>query len=143
MKTDTELVAGTLRGSQDAFRELVVRFERPVYSLVQRMVQNPATAEDLAQEVFLKAYRRLDSYDPQWKFSSWLFKIAHNTTIDQLRRGVPETVPLESAGEDRGGLSAGLGGGGRGRPPPAGGGRGPGGAPGRAPRHPPAGDPGA
>jgi RNA polymerase sigma-70 factor, ECF subfamily len=106
MKTDAELVASTLRGSQDAFRELVVRFERPVYSLVQRMVQNPATAEDLAQEVFFKAYRRLDTYDPQWKFSSWLFKIAHNTTIDHLRRGVPETVPLESEEEDRGSLSA-------------------------------------
>jgi len=107
MKSDAELVASTLRGSQDAFRELVVRFERPVYSLVQRMVQNPATAEDLAQEVFLKAYRRLDTYDPQWKFSSWLFKIAHNSAIDHLRRGAPETVPLESPDdEDRGDLSA-------------------------------------
>src|SRR4051812_41905626 len=106
IKTDAELVAGTLRGSQDAFRELVVRFERPVYSLVQRMVQNPATAEDLAQEAFFKAYRRLDTYDPQWKFSSWLFKIAHNTAIDHLRRGAPETVPLESDAEGQGNLSA-------------------------------------
>ena len=106
VKTDAELVASTLRGSQDAFRELVVRFERPVYSLVLRMVQNPATAEDLAQEVFFKAYRRLDTYDPQWKFSSWLFKIAHNTTIDHLRRGAPETVPLEAEDDDRGDLSA-------------------------------------
>jgi RNA polymerase sigma-70 factor (ECF subfamily) len=108
MKTDAELVASALRGSQDAFRELVRRFERPVYSLVLRMVQDPATAEDLAQEVFVKAFRRLDSYDSRWKFSSWLFKIAHNTTIDHLRRGTPETVPLE-AGEDddgRGGLAA-------------------------------------
>ena len=61
------------------------------------MVQDPATAEDLAQEVFVKAFRRLGTYDPQWKFSSWLFKIAHNTTIDHLRRGAPETVPLETA----------------------------------------------
>jgi RNA polymerase sigma-70 factor (ECF subfamily) len=106
VKTDAELVASTLRGSQDAFRELVVRFERPVYSLVQRMVQDPGTAEDLAQEVFVKAYRRLDTYDPQWKLSSWLFKIAHNTTIDHLRRAVPETVPLESEEEDRADLSA-------------------------------------
>jgi RNA polymerase sigma-70 factor, ECF subfamily len=106
VKTDAELVASTLRGSQDAFRELVVRFERPVYSLVLRMVQDPGAAEDLAQEVFLKAYRRLDTYDPQWKLSSWLFKIAHNTTIDHLRRGVPETVPLEAGDEDRGDLAA-------------------------------------
>lgn len=108
MKTDAELVASAVRGSQDAFRELVKRFERPIYSLVLRMVQDPATAEDLAQEVFVKAFRALSSYDSQWKFSSWLFKIAHNTTIDHLRRGALETVPLE-AGEDeegRGGLAA-------------------------------------
>jgi len=107
MKTDAELVASALRGSQDAFRELVTRFERPVYSLVLRMVQDPGVAEDLAQEVFVKAFRRLNTYDPRWKFSSWLFKIAHNTTIDHLRRGVPETVPLETGVEDdRGSLAA-------------------------------------
>ncbi|MFL6195768.1 MAG: RNA polymerase sigma factor [Thermoanaerobaculia bacterium] len=108
MQTDAELARSALRGSQDAYRELLRRFERPVYSLVLRMVQDPGTAEDLAQDVFVKAFRRLDSYDPRWKFSSWLFKIAHNTTIDHLRRGTPETVPLEADGEegDRGGLAA-------------------------------------
>jgi RNA polymerase sigma-70 factor (ECF subfamily) len=106
MKTDAELVASALRGSQDAYRELVKRFERPVYSLVLRMVQDPAAAEDLAQEVFVKAFRRLGTYDPQWKFSSWLFKIAHNTAIDHLRRGGPETVPLEAEEDDKGGLAA-------------------------------------
>ncbi|HEY9420097.1 MAG TPA: sigma-70 family RNA polymerase sigma factor [Thermoanaerobaculia bacterium] len=104
MKTDAELVASALRGSQDAYRELVKRFERPVYSLVLRMVQDSGTAEDLAQEVFVKAFRRLDTYDPQWKFSSWLFKIAHNTTIDHLRRGTPDTVPLETEEDDKGSL---------------------------------------
>lgn len=110
MKTDAELVAEALRGHQEAFRELVVRFERPVYSLVVRMVQDPATAEDLAQEVFIKAFRRLDTYDPQRKLASWLFKIAHNTTIDHLRRNAPDTVPLEGdrseTEEGRGGLAA-------------------------------------
>ena len=106
MKTDAELVASALRGSQDAYRELVKRFERPVYSLILRMVRDSASAEDLAQEVFVKAFRRLDSYDPQWKFSSWLFKIAHNATIDHLRRGTPETVPLEAEEDDRGSLAA-------------------------------------
>lgn len=110
MKTDAELVAEALRGRQEAFRELVVRFERPVYSLVARMVQDPAAAEDLAQEVFIKAFRKLDTYDPQRKLASWLFKIAHNTTIDYLRRNAPDTVPLDgdrSDGEEgRGGLAA-------------------------------------
>jgi RNA polymerase sigma-70 factor (ECF subfamily) len=100
--TDAELVARALDGSQEAFRLLVERFERPIFSLVARMVQDPGTAEDLAQEVFVKAFRRLDTYDPGRKFASWLFKIAHNTTIDYLRRGGPETVPLENA-EDQGG----------------------------------------
>lgn len=110
MKTDAELVAGALRGAEEAFREIVVRFERPVYSLIVRMVQDPGTAEDLAQEVFIKAFRRLDTYDPERKFSSWLFKIAHNTTIDHLRRHAPETVSLEGGKdrdeEHRGGLAA-------------------------------------
>ncbi|HVS00160.1 MAG TPA: sigma-70 family RNA polymerase sigma factor [Thermoanaerobaculia bacterium] len=106
MLTDAELVAMALTGSQEAFRELVVRFERPVYSLVARMVHDPSTAEDLAQEIFVKAFRRLDTYDPARKLSSWLFKIAHNTTIDFLRRGAPETVPLEAEEDDRGGLAA-------------------------------------
>jgi RNA polymerase sigma-70 factor (ECF subfamily) len=108
MRTDAELVASALTGSQDAFRELVVRFERPVYSLIVRMVQDSGTAEDLAQETFVKAYRSLRSYDPSRKLSSWLFKIAHNTTIDHLRRHVPETVSLEAppGEEGRGGLAA-------------------------------------
>jgi RNA polymerase sigma-70 factor (ECF subfamily) len=108
MKTDAELVAEALGGAQEAFREIVVRFERPVYSLIVRMIQDPGTAEDLAQEVFIKAFRRLDTYDPVRKLSSWLFKIAHNTTIDHLRRHAPETVPLEGDRDEehRGGLAA-------------------------------------
>lgn len=111
MLSDAELVARALAGSpkdvEDAFRELVVRFERPVFALVARMVHDPATAEDLAQEVFVKAFRRLDTYDPARKLSSWLFKVAHNTTIDFLRRGDVETVPLEARKEedDRGALA--------------------------------------
>jgi RNA polymerase sigma-70 factor (ECF subfamily) len=106
MMTDAELVAETLRGSQEAFRELVVRFERPVYALILRMVHDSATAEDLAQDVFVKAYRHLDAYDAQRKFASWLFKIAHNSTIDHLRRAVLDTVPLAAEKEEGGDLLA-------------------------------------
>ncbi|MEA2558699.1 MAG: polymerase sigma-70 factor, subfamily [Acidobacteriota bacterium] len=108
METDAQLVARALAGSQDAFRELVLRFERPVYSLIVRMVQDQATAEDLAQEAFVKAYRSLHTYDASRKLSSWLFKIAHNTTIDHLRRHVPDTVSLEAPQDEegRGGLAA-------------------------------------
>ena len=83
-------------GAQDAYFELVRRYERPVYSLVARMVRDSALAEDLSQEIFVKAFRSLDAYDPARKFSSWLFKIAHNATIDQLRKRGLETEPLET-----------------------------------------------
>lgn len=101
MADDAALVASALRGSQAAWRELVVRFERPVYTLVLRMVHDPAVAEDLAQDVFVKAFRHLGTYDPERKLASWLFKIAHNTTIDHLRRGMVETVPLAPQGGER------------------------------------------
>jgi RNA polymerase sigma-70 factor (ECF subfamily) len=100
------LAARARAGSEEAFRELVLRFERPVFGLILRMVRDPSTAEELAQDVFVKAYRRLDTYDPERRFGSWLFKIAHNTTVDHLRRSAPELVPLEGGDEERGDLAA-------------------------------------
>ena len=100
MITDAELVARTLAGSPEAFRILVERFQRPVMSVIARMIGDKSVAEDLAQEVFIKAYRKLQTFDRQRKLSSWLFKIAHNTTIDYLRRGRLETVPLEARAAD-------------------------------------------
>ncbi len=64
------------------------------------MIGDRTAAEDLAQEVFIKAYRKLHTFDPGRKLSSWLFKIAHNTTIDHLRRGKLQTVPLEASTTD-------------------------------------------
>jgi RNA polymerase sigma-70 factor (ECF subfamily) len=103
---EADLAARARAGSADAFRELVLRFERPVYGLVLRMVRDPSTAEELAQDVFLKAHRRLDSYDPERRFGSWLFKIAHNTAIDHLRRSSPDLVSLEAGDDEGGGLAA-------------------------------------
>jgi RNA polymerase sigma-70 factor (ECF subfamily) len=73
-------------GAQPAFGEIVRRYERPVRSLIGRMVRDRALAEDLAQDTFLKAFRSLNSFDASRKFSSWLFRIAHNTAIDAIRR---------------------------------------------------------
>lgn len=98
--SDADLVARALAGSEPAYGELVRRYERPLFSLILRLVRDPAQAEDLAQEVFIKAIRALASYDPERKFSSWLFKIAHNTTIDHLRRRGLDTEPLESGEDD-------------------------------------------
>lgn len=68
-------------------------------SLIVRMVRDPAVAEDLAQETFIKAFRHLRRYDPEKKLASWLFKIAHNTTLDHLRKKSLDTVPVAPADE--------------------------------------------
>ncbi|MEM8931770.1 MAG: sigma-70 family RNA polymerase sigma factor [Acidobacteriota bacterium] len=95
--TDDDLVRLALAGSADAHRQIVERYQRPVLALVGRMVRDPSLAEDIAQEAFVRAFHRLASYDPGRKFSSWLFKIAHNRTIDHLRRRHLKTVPLEAS----------------------------------------------
>jgi RNA polymerase sigma-70 factor (ECF subfamily) len=97
---DEQLVVEALSGSQSAYRELVRRFERPIFNLVARMVRDHTLAEDLAQDSFVKAFSRLDSYrSEQGKFSNWLFKIAHNTAIDHLRKSNLETYSLDK-GDD-------------------------------------------
>lgn len=95
--SDQEVVLGARRGSQAAYRELLRRYERPVFSLIYRMVRDRELAEDLAQETFIKALNALDSYRPEYKFSSWIFKIANNAAIDQLRRRELDTLSLDGA----------------------------------------------
>jgi len=95
--SDPEVVAIAQKGSEAAYRELISRYERPVFSLVFRMVRDRETAEDLSQETFIKVLNNLDRYSPEFKFSSWLFKIANNLTIDHLRRRRLETVSIEGA----------------------------------------------
>ncbi len=104
-RTDAELAQATLEGSEEAFGELVDRYRRPLFSLIVRMVREGTIAEDLCQETFVKAHRALGTYDQRRKFSSWLFKIGHNTTIDHLRRFKPPTQPLETQDDDSRSLS--------------------------------------
>ena len=89
------LAVAAAGGSAEAFRAIVERYQDAVFRLVVRMVRDPGLAEDIAQETFLKAYRALPGYDPRWKLSSWLLKIAHNATIDHLRRQRLDTTPLD------------------------------------------------
>jgi RNA polymerase sigma-70 factor, ECF subfamily len=94
---DPAVVEQARRGSEAAYRELLTRYERPVFSLIFRMVRDREMAEDLAQETFIKVLNNLDRYSPEFKFSSWLFKIANNLTIDHLRRRRVETISIEGA----------------------------------------------
>jgi RNA polymerase sigma-70 factor, ECF subfamily len=95
--SDPAVVVQARKGSEAAYRELLSRYERPVFSLIFRMVRDRETAEDLAQETFIKVLNNLDRYSPEFKFSSWLFKIANNLTIDHLRRRRVDTISIEGA----------------------------------------------
>lgn len=99
--SDQEIVAFARGGREAAYRELIRRYERPVFSLIYRMVRDRALAEDLSQDTFVKVLNALDSYRPEYKFSSWIFKIANNVAIDQLRRRELNTLSLDGAPDAR------------------------------------------
>ena len=94
---DADVVALAQEGRETAFRELIRRYERPVFSLVYRMVRDRTAAEDLAQETFVNVLNHIDRYVPEFKFSSWLFKIANNLAIDHLRKKQLPTVSIDGA----------------------------------------------
>jgi RNA polymerase sigma-70 factor (ECF subfamily) len=95
--SDQEVVGHAARGREAAYRELIRRYQRPVFSLIYRMVRDRELAEDLAQETFIKVLNAIDSYRPEYKFSSWIFKIANNVAIDQLRRRSLNTLSLDGS----------------------------------------------
>lgn len=74
------------QGDKVAFSRLVEAYQGPVYNLAYRMLHNADEAEEAAQEAFIRAYTRLDSYDPSHKFSTWLLSITSNYCIDQIRK---------------------------------------------------------
>lgn len=83
---DGELVQTAVAGREASFEELVRRYQRPIASYVYRMVGDYDAALDLTQEVFIKVYNSLARYRSEFKFSTWIYKIAHNAAIDHLRR---------------------------------------------------------
>ncbi len=95
--TDQEVVRHAVAGREAAYRELIRRYQRPVFSLIYRMVRDRELAEDLAQETFIKVLGAIESYRPEFRFSSWIFKIANNAAIDQLRRRGLKTLSLDGS----------------------------------------------
>jgi RNA polymerase sigma-70 factor, ECF subfamily len=91
---DGDLITGALAGEGFCFDELVKRYHRPIASFIFRMIGNRETALDLTQDVFIKVYGSLDRYRPEFKFSTWIYKIASNTAIDHLRKASLSTSPL-------------------------------------------------
>lgn len=94
---DRDLASLAGQGRESAYRELLVRYERPVFSLVFRMVRDRSLAEDLAQEAFIRAFKAIGSYNPSFKFSNWILKIANNHAIDYLRKRKLDTISIHGS----------------------------------------------
>ncbi|MGQ0646649.1 MAG: RNA polymerase sigma factor [Gemmatimonadaceae bacterium] len=94
---DADLVTLAQDGREPAYRELIRRYERPIFSLIFRMVRDREIAEDLAQDTFIKVLNHIDRYRPEFKLSSWLFKIANNVAIDHLRKRQIDTVSMDGS----------------------------------------------
>ncbi|NOZ79374.1 MAG: sigma-70 family RNA polymerase sigma factor [Acidobacteria bacterium] len=93
---DEELVELALAGDRDAFGLLVKRYQRRITAFLSRFVSDFEVARELSQETFLRAWNALERFDPRYRFSTWLFRIAHNLGIDALRRRELPTRSLES-----------------------------------------------
>ena len=98
--TDLELIASAIRGREDAFEGLVRRYQRPITSYIFRMLGDYEASLDVSQEVFTKVYNSLSRYSSEYKFSTWLYRIAHNAAIDHMRRNSVNPQSLETENAD-------------------------------------------
>ena len=94
--TDEDLVREVLAGNKGLFEELVRRHQRQIVNFIYRMVGDIDLALDMSQEVFIRVYQALDRFDPKYKFTTWIYRIASNCAIDRLRRRQPPTISLDA-----------------------------------------------
>jgi RNA polymerase sigma-70 factor (ECF subfamily) len=98
--TDEALVRSILSGDRERFELLVERYQTRLVNYLYRMVRNLEEAHDLTQEVFIRVYQALDRYDSQYRFSTWLFRVAQNAAIDVIRKRRIQLVPLTRRTDD-------------------------------------------
>ena len=98
--TDEELVAAILEGEAALYTDLVERYRGRLINYLNRFLGNVQESEELSQEVFLRVYRALDRYNPKYRFSTWLFRVARNAAIDLIRKRRLKLVPMQRVGTD-------------------------------------------
>ena len=109
---DAQLVEDCRRGDERAFEILVHRHSRAVFGAIYRLVRHYEDARDLSQTVFLKAYRQLDTFDPHYKFYSWIYRIAVNEALNHVKRAGRQEplgdadVPSGASGPERAALGS-------------------------------------
>jgi RNA polymerase sigma-70 factor, ECF subfamily len=94
--TDTEIISRVLKGDQQVFAELVSRYQNYVFTLVMRFTENREDAEEVSQDVLVKAYRSLADFRGDSKFSTWLYTIARTSSITFLRKKKLETTSIDN-----------------------------------------------
>jgi RNA polymerase sigma-70 factor (ECF subfamily) len=92
---DDQLIARALNGDQKAYEALLIRHRKAIFHVVTKIVRNNDEAQDLVQETFMKAFNALASYRSQYRFSTWLYKIAANSAIDYVRKKRIEALSLD------------------------------------------------
>lgn len=105
-RREKELVRGCLQGDREAMQALVLRYQRPVYNAAYRMLGNADDAADVAQTTFLKVFQNLEQFNPEFRFFSWIYRIAMNESINYIKRRpadveIPVTAASPADGPDR------------------------------------------
>jgi RNA polymerase sigma-70 factor (ECF subfamily) len=98
--TDERLVEIALDGDEEAYGVIVRRYQRRLAAFLSQLVGDMELARELSQEAFIRAWSALERFDPRYRFSTWLFRIAHNLGIDHLRRRRLQTMPLYRTDSD-------------------------------------------
>lgn len=94
---DHRLIESAITGNEKAYQKLMMKYRKSVYYLIFKMVRNPQDAEDLTQETFVKAFSSLAKFDTRYAFSTWIFKIASNNTIDFIRKQRMQTYSINES----------------------------------------------
>ena len=100
---DTRTIKAALRGDNSAYKHLMKKYHDAIYSFVYRMIHDKDQVEDLTQEAFIKAFSSLRSFNDEYAFSTWLYKIATNNCIDYIRKRKLQTFSIDKPIESRDG----------------------------------------
>lgn len=100
--SDEEIVERIKAGKVELFEVIVSRYQRKLINYIYRMINNLEPAMELCQEVFIKVYSSLDKYNPEYKFTTWVHRIASNATIDWMRKKKLETYSIDDDGKGEG-----------------------------------------
>ncbi len=95
MQDDKEIIRRTLTGKKDAFEMIIRKYQSPIFNYIARAVGDYQTSLEFTQDIFIKTYSSLSSYNPQYKFKTWLFKIASNYLIDYWRKKKLNTLSVD------------------------------------------------